>query len=352
MVVLPPQNRLILDGVNTENDQPRKNRNWPKDEFAKSEIISQGWFLWPVLLVLTASLISLAWHTYRKSDRYTAVVYCAQDQVYAEPIFREIEKREGIRIKAVYDSEAVKTVGLANRLIAERQRPQCDVYWGNEELRARQLAAAGIFVERPAWASFGYRSRRIVINTNLLSANTAPRSLIELTNATWRRRVALAYPLFGTTSTHFLALRQHWGTKDWENWCRALAANEPFLVDGNSVVVKLVGAGQAAVGLTDSDDILAGQREGLPVAALPMDAESLLIPNTVGLIHDAPHMARGLAVFKALQEKWVAERLVSAGALEGVTPGSLTNACLKVDWASLLEDTEPASKALQEIFLR
>ncbi len=339
-------------GVNPESNKPRKNKNWPKDEFGQSEIISQGWFLWPVLLIITASLISLAWHTYRKADRRAAVVYCAQDQVYAEPIFRDIEKRTGIRIKAVYDSEAVKTVGIANRLLAERKRPQCDVYWGNEELRARQLAAAGVFTDRPEWASFGYRSRRIVINTNVLTLDTAPRSLIELTNSTWRRRVALAYPLFGTTSTHFLALRKHWGAERWAEWCRALAANEPFLVDGNSVVVKLVGAGQAAVGLTDSDAVRAGQTEGLPVTALPLDSNSLLIPNVLGLIRDAPHTARGLTVFQALQESWVAERLVAVNALEGITPGSLTNSCLTLDWTSLLNDIEPATKALKEIFLR
>ena len=38
-----------------------------------------------------------------------------------------------------------------------------------------------------------------------------------------------------------------------------MAANKPFLVDGNSVVVKLVGKGEAWVGLTDSDDIADGQ---------------------------------------------------------------------------------------------
>ena len=89
------------------------------------------------------------------------VIYAAQDQVYAEPILREFEKETGIKVKAVYDSEAVKTVGLANRLLAERSHPQCDVFWGNEEMRTRQLVAQGVFRETNGWAAFGYRSRRI-----------------------------------------------------------------------------------------------------------------------------------------------------------------------------------------------
>ncbi len=105
------------------------------------------------------------------------VIYAAQDQVYAEPILRAFEKETGIKVKAVYDSEAVKTVGLANRLLAERSHPQCDVFWGNEEMRTRQLAAQNIFRETNGWAAFGYRSRRIVINTNFVSERRSPTRL-------------------------------------------------------------------------------------------------------------------------------------------------------------------------------
>jgi iron(III) transport system substrate-binding protein len=130
------------------------------------------------------------------------VVYTSQDQVYAEPILNEFNRQTGIKVRAVYDSEAVKTVGLANRLLAERTHPQCDVFWSNEELRTRQLAAQNVFRETNAWQGVGYRSRRLVVNTNLLTAASAPRAFSELTNLTWRGKVALAYPLFGTTATH------------------------------------------------------------------------------------------------------------------------------------------------------
>jgi iron(III) transport system substrate-binding protein len=169
-----------------------------------------------------------------KAGQNTLTVYASQDEVYAEPLLQEFTRQTGIKVRAVYDSEAVKTVGLANRLLAERAHPQCDVFWNNEELRTRQLATQDTFRESNAWAAVGYRSRRIVINTNRLSLATAPRSLLELTNDSWRGKVALAYPLFGTTATHFLALRQHWGDQPWQAWCRALAANKPFLLEGNS----------------------------------------------------------------------------------------------------------------------
>ena len=280
------------------------------------------------------------------------VVYASQDQVYAEPFLRNFTKQSGIEVLAVYDSEAVKTVGLANRLLAERNHPQCDVFWNNEELRTRQLAAQDVFRETNAWRAVGYRSRRLVINTNRLSLGAAPRNLIELTNAAWRGKVALAYPLFGTTATHFLALRQKWGAANWAAWCRALQDNQPFVVNGNSVVVQFVARGEAWVGLTDSDDIAAGQREGLPIAALPIDEHTLLIPNTIAVVRNAPHPEAVEKLFQYLQTAEVLEKLVAAHALESAHGPSAIRATLSVDWDALLHDLEPATETLKGIFLR
>ncbi|MBI5774247.1 MAG: extracellular solute-binding protein [Verrucomicrobia bacterium] len=310
------------------------------------------------------------------------ILYTSQDKEFAEPILREFEAKTSFKVRAVFDSEAVKTVGLANRLLAERAHPQCDVFWSNEELRTRQLAAMGLFNETNDVREFGYRSRRIVINTNLVSLATSanalapsppsppfgageragvrgsdtrpspPRSLLELTNAAWRGKVALAYPLFGTTASHFLALRAHWGSERWESWCRALAANKPFLVDGNSVVVKLVGRGEAAIGLTDSDDIAAAQREGLPVAALPMTPETLLIENTAAVLKNAPHPAAAQKLLEFLQSKAVTDRLIKAGALEGECACDVNEPTLAARWPEILRDLEPATAKLKEIFLR
>src|SRR5437867_7421835 len=198
---------------------------------------------WPVTLVAILAGALLPWVACRESTTKAVVVYASQDQVYAEPILKDFESETGTKVRTVFDSEAVKTVAIANRLMAERSHPQCDLYWGNEELRTRQLAAQGLFRETNAWTAVGYRSRRVVINTNKLSIAEAPHSLLELTNPIWRGQIAFAYPLFGTTSTHFQTLRQHWGIAAWENWCRALQANQPFLVDGNSVVVQFVSRG-------------------------------------------------------------------------------------------------------------
>jgi iron(III) transport system substrate-binding protein len=333
--------------MNGRPPQARKDR-WFTDPLAC------GTSAWPYFVVLgTLLLTALAWsiHGWLKGDQRSpneVVVYAAQDQVYAEPILRQFERETGIRVRAVYDSEAVKTVGLANRLVVEQSHPQCDVFWGNEELRTRQLAARGVFRESDGWRAFGHRSRKLVVNTNLVS-QAAPVSLLELTNAVWRGRVALAYPLFGTTATHFLALRQQWGEAGWLSWCHALQANRPLVVDGNSVVVKLVGRGEAWVGLTDSDDIAAGRREGLPVRAVDI-AEPFPIPNTAGITRHAPHPIPAQRLLDYLGSAAVVQQLVAVGALEGIEQAHAGS--WSPNWDDLLRELETGTTKLKEVFLR
>jgi iron(III) transport system substrate-binding protein len=330
--------------------QKSKDSNWPKDEFGRHEMLAQHW--WFIIPFVGFCVAIFFPHIARMRPASHVIAYCAQDQIYAEAIFHDFEKQTGIKVRAVYDSEAVKTVGLANRLLAERNHPQCDVFWGNEEMRTRQMAAQNVFRETNGWAAFGYRSRRVVINTNLMQIAAAPRSLLELTNRQWRGKVALAYPQFGTTGAHFHALRQHWGAEPWERWCRALAANKPLMVDGNSMVVKLVGKGEASIGLTDSDDIAEGQNNGLPILPLPMNEETLLIPNTVAIIRGAPHGEPAEKLFEFLQRPEIAERLIDAKALEGVSIATVSTPTLKPDWNALLRDLEPVTAKLNQIFLR
>ncbi len=309
-----------------------------------------GWVLMIIIAVLAVVLLPAL--TKMKSRLATVTLYCAQDEVFAGPILEEFTTHTGIRVRAVYDSEAVKTVGLANRLLAERAHPQCDVFWGNEELRTRQLAAQGVWRATNGWAAFGHRSRRIVVNTNLVPLAQAPRSLVELTNAVWRGKVALAYPLFGTTATHFAALRQFWGDARWEAWCRALQASQPFVVDGNSVAAKFVAKGEASVGLADSDDIAAEQQNGGPVVALPVTSETLLIPNTVAVTRGTPHPAAAQKLFDFLQSPAVMQQLIAHQALEGAARGEPGVNTLQPDWPALLTNLEATTTKLKEIFLR
>ena len=285
--------------------------NTEHDRFSRMQILS--------LICVCASLIGGC------SKSKSIVVYTSQDQIYAEPILAEFTKQTGIKVLPIFDSESVKTAGLVQRLIAERENPRADIFWSNEEMMARDLVGHGV-LDSNHCAFVGARTRRLAINTNKLSMAEAPKSFRELTDPKWRGKVAMAYPLYGTTAAHMTRLREAWGDEKWKEWCRDFVANKPFIVDGNSVVVKLVGAGEAWIGMTDSDDIAAGQRNGYPIVAgsIPQDFndEYLRIPNTVAFVAGARHPEAAQAFFEFVQSSNALDELVRDHALESAAGGS------------------------------
>ncbi len=283
-------------------------------------------------------------------DREQVVVYASQDEVYAEPILQEFTRDSRVLVKGLYDGEAVKTVGIANRLLSEQRHPQADLFWNNEELRTRQLAAQGVFEPGEGWIRIGHRTRQLVIHTGLVARAEAPSSLLELTNARWRGKVAIAFPGFGSTATHLLVLRERWGESAWTAWCQALQANHPLIVEGNSVVVKMVSRGTAWVGVTDSDDIAAGIRERLPIGGIPPGPEMIPLPNTVAVIRGAPNPGPARRLRAYLAGPKTLQRLADAGAILSPDPGP--EVLGEAQWGHLLEELPRSTQALEGIFLR
>ena len=283
-------------------------------------------------------------------NKAEVIVYTSQDQVYARPLFDRFERATGIRVRAVYDSEAVKAAQIANRLLLERAHPVADVFWNNEAMRTQQLAAANVFDEREPIRSFGFRSRRLVINTNLVALTEAPRRFSDLTNQVWKGKFGMAYPVFGTTATHFYMLRERLGEEAWRQFCRLLAGNDALVLDGNSLVVKQVARGEIALGMTDIDDIRAGQREGYPIEGLPLMEDGMLIPNTAALVAGAPNRERGIQFLNYLTSDVSITYLREKGALEGADAGQAASS--KLNWSNVLEQLDETTRFLSEAFHR
>ena len=270
------------------------------------------------LLFLLTGLVLFSPASCNRSDsgKGEVVVYCSADQEYAAEVFAAFTLETGIRVRAVYDTESSKTVGLCQRLRAETRRPQADVFWNAELCRTIQLADDGLAADisnlvpddlpkkwmdpagrppgRVNWAAFGLRARVIIYNTRLVAPADAPRSLEELTLPRWRGRVVMANPLFGTTATHTSAIYSTLGEARADALLRGLKENGLRLVEGNSAVRDMVARGGAAAGLTDTDDALGGIEDGLPIAFTLPDQEragAFVIPNSVMRVAGGPHPA-------------------------------------------------------------
>src|SRR5947207_981628 len=80
-----------------------------------------------------------------KSKTDEVVLYTSVDEPIAAPIIAAFEKRSGVHVRLVTDTEASKSVGLAERLRAEKANPQADVWWSNELFLTINLADEGLF---------------------------------------------------------------------------------------------------------------------------------------------------------------------------------------------------------------
>ena len=258
-------------------------------------------------------------------ERATEVtVYTSADQQdVAEPVFRRFEAETGIRVVARFDTEATKTTALANALRAERTRPRADVVWSNEQAANVALAAEGVTAPvgdgnaalaatvagwpsqwrdpDGRWLAFAGRARVIVHDPERVK--DPPSTWAGLCDPRWRGRIAMADPRFGTTRSHFGAMKAYWDAHaapgTFDAFVDALVANRPLvLTSGNSGVVDAVARGEADVGMTDTDDVFAAQARGVRVAmTYPRHAHdprhpaggTFVIPNTVALVAGAPH---------------------------------------------------------------
>lgn len=287
----------------------------------------------------------------RVPDDKRVICYTSADSVYAKVLFAEFTKATGIAVDAVFDTEATKTTGLVQRLMTEhassQTRTRCDVWWSSEPFGTIRLAAAGVLDETIApraeahmkdtartdgwppnlraadktWYGFGSRARVIVYNTRFVKAEHAPRTLGALLKPEFKGRVCIARPQFGTTRGHFAALVLQFGPEAFEKWLIALKANGLRVLDGNAAVVASVARGECRVGLTDTDDVYAGQREKWPVdmaweeksgrGIRPDDMDipagsdlpgmgSMLIPNTVALVKGRANRAEAVELVEFL----------------------------------------------------
>jgi len=318
-----------------------------------------------------------------RSANSTVVVYTTHDQIYSEPVFRLFEQKTGIRVDAVYDTEATKTVGLANRLAAEASNPQCDVFWNNEVVRTVILKRKGV-LERyvsesvrdiPAgmkdtegyWAGFAARARVLVVNTNLVASKNTITSFSALADPQLRGKVAMAYPLFGTTATYAAAIFSVLGDTKAKEFFRQLKTNGVIITDGNGAAKDMVARGEVQYGMTDTDDAYSGTKDGNPVRMVFLDQGTdepgtLVIPNTASLVKNCPHPEAAKKFIDFLLSREVEEMLAKSGSAQmpvraGVpTPAdipSLTSIkAMPVDWEKVADKQEEVATFLSELFVR
>ena len=117
--------------------------------------------------LLSCLLLAGCW----RSTGSEVVVYTALDSEFSAPILHKFAAASDIAVLPKFDVESTKTVGLAEAIVAEKDRPRCDVFWNNEILHTLRLERLGLLdAYRPPIAEqypAAYRDRPRGIGTAL-----------------------------------------------------------------------------------------------------------------------------------------------------------------------------------------
>ncbi len=273
------------------------------------------------LISIIAILIALFAISCNKNSN-EVIVYTSVDQIFSEPVLKGFEKETGITVKAVYDTEETKSTGVLNRLIAEKDNPQCDVFWSGDPVRTIVLKNKGITLpyQSPVardidpvfkdpeyhWTGFSARARVLIYNKDLLGQSDLPESIFDLTKEEYKGKVTIANPLFGTTTFHIAALFSLIGDEDAKQFLSDLKNNNVIIATSNGDVKKRVMQGEVSCGLTDTDDAYEALKEGANIGIVFLDQGgigSLIMPNTVNLIKNSHHSENGKKLMDYLLSK-------------------------------------------------
>jgi iron(III) transport system substrate-binding protein len=310
------------------------------------------------------------------------VVYAALDREFSGPVLEDFARDTGIRVLPKFDDETTKTVGLTNAIIAEANRPRCDLFWNNEILNTLRLVERGLVesYHSPAaaaypemyraadgsWHGFAGRARVLIVNTDLVPEDEIPTSIYDLADPKWRGKTGIAKPTAGMTASHVACLFAALGEEPAKEYLRSLKANDVHILVSNKQIAIACAAGQIAFGLTDTDDAIIEIERGQPVAIVYPDREAdqlgtLFIPNTLCLIKGSPNPEAARKLVDYLLSPAVEEKLAAgASAQIPLNPSAevatrvetpRTVKAMPIDFADAAKQWDVAAKFIEEEFL-
>lgn len=323
-------------------------------------------------ILLSVTLIISITACFNEDKKHKVVIYTSVDQVYSSQIFKDFEQKTGIKVLAVYDTEASKAIGLEKRLLMEKSHPRADIFWNSEPIRTARLAEQDLFKSykqfstknyqsniyydaKRRWFGVGKRDRVLIVNTKQIKKESYPKLLQTLWSKEYQGKVAISSPYIGTAATHFAALYHTLGEKKFTQLLKTIKASHVTYLAGNSVVKDVVGAGKYPIGLVDSDDALAGIKAGFPIAMIHYDQNTtgtFSIIGTVAQLKDSPHPQEAKRFMNYLLTPETEQKLIDLGAVQ-YSVFKQTKSKAPKQWTQdpnkLLDDLQQSYKLMKEI---
>lgn len=192
----------------------------------------------------------------------TLTIYSGRSEELVGPVIDRFEQDTGIEVQVVYGD----TTTLALQILEEGENSPADVFFAQDAGALGLLAEEDLLDTLPSyllesvdprfrsqddeWVGVTGRARVLAYNTDALSEEDLPASILELTEPEWEGRVGWA-PTNASLHSHLTAIRVLAGNDVMREFVEGLVANDALEYPNNSAAVAAVVAGEIDVALVN-----------------------------------------------------------------------------------------------------
>ena len=211
----------------------------------------------PALLALILATTLLA--TGCGSDSDALVIYNAQHEELMTDVAKAFTEETGIDVEL----RNGKDLEMSAQLVAEGDASPADVFLTENSPAMAQVENAGLFTELPQealapipamyrprsglWTGFVARATALVYNTDQVSEDELPDSILDLADPEWNGRISFS-PTGADFQAIVAAVLDLEGEEKTRAWLEGIKANGT-VYDGNNVVLESVNSGESEVGI-------------------------------------------------------------------------------------------------------
>jgi len=192
----------------------------------------------------------------------TLTIYSGRNEELVGPLIEQFEEETGIDVRVRYGD----TAALAATILEEGENSPADVYYGQDAGALGALSNSGLVAVLPAdvldkvdprfaspdglWVGTSGRARVVVYNTDTLTEDDLPDSILDFTGEEWEGRIGWA-PTNGSFQSFVTALRVLEGEGTAQDWLEAIAENDVTVYPNNTTIVEAVANGEVEVGFVN-----------------------------------------------------------------------------------------------------
>lgn len=268
----------------------------------------------------------------------TLVVYSGRNENFVNPVIEAFEEATGIDVRVRYGDG---TSDLATTILNEGETTDADVFWAQDPAWIGAIGDEGLLATLPddvlslvdsryrdadgRWVGVTGRSRVLIYNPDLVSAEELPESVYELTDPKWRGRIGVA-PTNASFIAFVSAMELVDGTEKTRQWLEGMVANDAQIFSGNGAILQAVDAGDLDAGLVNHYYLLGliadqGSAKAVNHFLAAGDPGALVAATGVGVLEPSANKEAAVEFIRYLlsedAQRHFSENLNEYGLIEG-----------------------------------